>query len=1182
MKSLAALLGSLLLLSLLSTAAYGQNAGTGAIAGVVTDPTGAVIEGVVIKVTNNLTGEKRTAVSAGRGNYTVPLLPPGTYTVEASKAGFKNTSYRAITVSVTEILTLSVQLQVGSVQETVEVTGQGEQLQTETSALGRVTDSIVVESMPLVTRNYTQIIGLSSGVSADVTNAGELGRGNGSNGGDAFVAAGGANNDNNFQMNGVEINDFQQSGNFSGGVAVPNPDTIQEFKVQTGQYDASYGRDAGANVNVVTKTGGNQFHGTMFEFFRNDALNANEWFRNLDNAPRQVLRQNQYGMTFGGPIVKDKLLFFTSYQGTRQTNGVDPTCSTTFNTPPLTNDRSAAALGALFYNNPLSPDVYKMTYLQQFFYLNYGIYPVGPTVAQDGSNISAPALALLQMKLPNGQYLYPTPQRVDTSQPFPNQGTFSVSNPCTFYEEQFMANADWNQSAKDQWQVRFFFANSSQINTLPASNLGGSTAPGFPYSTKEHFRNLSLTYNHTFSSNLLNQAEIGYHRIFSADVQNEVFTYPQIGVTIAGPFDDNPAIYAGGLPSQGGNGQNIILAQNTYVAQDTLAWQKGHHAIRFGGGVTRPQDNQVSFQYLGGILFLTSPDFLLGQAGTPYGLPFGNVYGSLDAPLDAAREWRVLDANAYFQDDYKVTSRLTLNLGFRYERLGDVSDALGRVSNFNQYTADPNPPAGGSYQGLIVASNYSGSTAPPTGVTRGSNRLGIEGEGQNTFDPRVGFAWVLPGNDRVVLRGGYGAFHSHIGGQAFLQTVVNQPWGLIREQLGTDPTVTFQNPFAFPGQPSTLPAFTPYSPTSALSPFSFNYYWRPPLIQRFSLNLQTEIRKDLMLEIGYIGTRGLHLTQEALPDQALDATKTPIRGQTDNTYANIPLRVPLQGFSISSWRQVNSEGASWYNALEASLTKRFSHGLQFLASYTWAKELSSDYGASIGANGGVSLGNQYDPRARYGADPEVRPQRLIVSYVYAPTFFQHSSALVRNTLGGWKIAGVTTIQDGHPLPVENTNAFNAFGINGPDDDFAQLSPNCTTSQVTVSGSVQSKINRFFNQSCFSGVPYPVIGSPEPPGTCNLPDPTAPCPAIATAFGNTRPGIFRGPAQNNTDLSLIKNFSLRWPNEQAGVEFRAEMFNAFNHPQFADPGFAVDQGSFGVITNTTVAPRIVQFALKLSF
>jgi hypothetical protein len=295
MKSLAALLGSLLLLSLLSAAAYGQNAGTGAIAGVVTDPTGAVIEGVAIKVTNNLTGEKRAAVSAGHGNYTVPLLPPSTYTVEASKAGFKNTSYRAITVSVTEILTLNIQLQVGSVQETVEVTGAGEQLQTETSALGRVTDSIVVESMPLVTRNYTQIIGLSSGVSADVTNAGELGRGNGSNGNDAMVAAGGANNDNNFQMNGVEINDFQQSGNFSGGIAVPNPDAIQEFKVQTGQYDASYGRDAGANVNVVTKTGANQFHGSVFEFFRNDALNANDWFRNRNGVPRRCFGKTSMG-----------------------------------------------------------------------------------------------------------------------------------------------------------------------------------------------------------------------------------------------------------------------------------------------------------------------------------------------------------------------------------------------------------------------------------------------------------------------------------------------------------------------------------------------------------------------------------------------------------------------------------------------------------------------------------------------------------------------------------------------------------------------------------------------------------------------------------------------------------------------------------------------------------------------
>ncbi len=1174
MKSFAALLRSFLLLSMLGVAAYGQNAGTGAIAGVVTDSSGAVINQATVKVTNNLTGETRTAVSSGRGDYTVPLLPPGTYMVEATKAGFKNTSYRAITVSVTEILTLNIQLQVGSVQETVEVTGQGEQLQTETSAAGRVADSIVVESMPLVTRNFTQILALSTGVSADVMKASELGRGGTSGGGtnpnDAMVTAGGAGNDNNFQMNGVEVNDFQQSGNFSGGVAVPNPDAIQEFKVQTSQYDASYGRDAGANVNVVTKTGTNEFHGTLFEFFRNDALNANEWFRNENGEPRQLLRQNQYGMTFGGPIVKNKVLFFTSYQGTRQTNGVDPTCSTTFNTPPLTNDRSAAALGALFYDDPTNPNYPvsgKETFIQEL--LGPG---VGPSVAQDGSNISAPALALLQMKLPNGQYLYPTPQRIDTSLPFAEQGSYSVSNPCTFYEEQFMTNADWNQSEKSQWQVRFFFANSSQQNTLPVANLGGPTAPGFPYSTKEHFRNFSLTYNHAFSNNLLNQAEVGYHRISSGDAQQEVFSYPQIGVTISpGTVDDNPAIYAAGLPTLGGNGQNIVLAQNTYVLQDTVAWQKGHHSIRFGGGVTRPQDNQVTFQYFGGLLFLTVPDMLLGQAGTPYGLPFGNVYGSVDLPLDSAREWRVLDANAYFQDDYKVTSRLTLNLGLRYERLGDVSDALGRVANFNQYTADPNPPAGGTYQGLIVASNYNGP-ALPTGVQKGNNKLGIAGDGQNSWDPRIGFAWTIPGNDKVVLRGGYGVSHAHIGGQAFLNTISNQPWGLIREQLGTDPTVTFANPFAFPGQPSTLPAFTSYSPTSALSPFTFNYNFRPAMIQRYSLNLQTEIRKDMMLEIGYIGTRGLHLMQEVLPDQALDASPSnPIRDQTDNTLANLPLRVPVEGFAVSSWRQVNSEGASWYNGLEASLTKRFSHGVQFLASYTWAKELSTDFSSSTSPNGGQSIGNQHLESARYGPDSFVRPQRFVVSYVYAPPFFEHRGAWLRNTLSGWKIAGVTTIQDGHPLAVENTNAFNLYGINAPDNDFAQLAPNCTVSQVSSSGSVQSKINNFINQSCFENVvtgqatPYPVISSDG-----------------GTGFGNTRPGILRGPGQNNTDLSLIKNFSPRWPNETAAVEFRAELFNAFNHPQFSDPGYAVDGASFGAITGTAVAPRIAQFALKLSF
>lgn len=1127
-----------------------QNAGTGAIVGVVSDPSGAVVGGATIKATNDATGESRNAVSADRGNYAIPLLPPGTYTVEVSKSGFRVSTYHAISVNVTETETLNIQMTVGSITETVDVKGAHEQLQADSSALGRVTDSQVVESMPLDVRNFTQIIALSPAVSADVTRADELGRGGGSNGEDAFVSAGGSNNDNNFQMNGVEINDFQQSGHFSGGVATPNPDAIEEFKVQTGQYDASYGRDAGANVNLVTKTGTNSFHGSLFEFFRNDALNANDWFRNFNGQPRQVLRQNQYGMTFGGPIVHDKLLFFTSYQGTRQLNGVDPQCSTTFNTPPLTDDRSAGALGQLFYQQP--------TFIQEATGA-----PLGPNVAQDGSNISSQALALMQMKLPNGQYLIPTPQTIDSSLPFAIQGSYSVSSPCPFYEEQFMTNADWNQSASNQWQARFFFANDSLSYTLPTTNLGGATAPGFPTNVGQHFRNFSLTYNHTFTNNLLNQAEVGYHRQYSNITQQEAFTYGQIGVTTYGIFDQQPEIFVSGLPTLGGNGQTVILAQNTYVAQDTLAWQKGHHTMRFGGGVTRPQTNQVSFLYLGGLLFLSVPDFLLGQAGTPYGLPFGNVYASLDAPLDAAREWRVLDGNAYFQDDYKVTSRLTLNLGIRYERLGAVSDGLGRLANFNPATADATPPASGTLQGFVVPSNYSGP-ALPTGVQKLGSKLAIAGDGQNTWDPRIGFAWRLPDTERLVLRGGYGMFHQHVTGQPTLQMVLNQPWGELREQEGSDPNVTFADPFAFPGQSYTLPAFTPYSPTTQLSQVSFAYNFEPAMIQRYSLNLQTALTNNMMLEVGYIGARGEHLIQDGYPNQALDATVTAIRGQNTNTLANLTERVPIQGFSTSSWTQIASEGTSWYDALEASLTKRFTNGLQFLASYTWSRELATDITASTGPNGGVTAGNQLDPRARYGTDYFVRPQRLSVSYIYELPFFKNRGALMRNALAGWKVAGVTTIQDGHPLYVVNTNAFNLFGISAGDADFAEQTPGCA---VGSSGSVQGKINTFINQSCFPAS-YPVISSDG-----------------GTAFGNSRPGIMRGPGQNNTDLSLIKMFHVKWPSEAAGVEFRAELFNAFNHPQFADPGQSVDDlatAPFGVINGTSVSPRIAQFALKLFF
>lgn len=1120
---------------------FSQTANTGSVTGVITDSSGAVVAGAKVTVTNEATAEARTVMSGDRGSFVAPLLLPGSYRMEVSKPGFKVSLVRDILVSVTETQKIDIHLTVGQISEEVNVTTEAEQVQTESSALGRVTTGDVVSSLPLVTRNYTQIIALSPGVSSDLTNAGELGRGGGGSSSDPFVANGVPSADNNFQMNGVEINDLQQGT----GVAIPNPDTIQEFKVQTGQYDASYGRDAGANVDVITKGGSNSFHGDVFEYFRNEDLNANEFFRNQGHQPRAILRQNQFGFTLGGPVKKDKLLFFTSYQGTRQLNGVDVNCSSNFATAPLTNDRSAAALGALFSGQP--------TFAQMF-----GLG--GPSVLPDGSNISPQALALLNLKLPNGQFVIPTPQRIDPSQPFASQGISAISNSCPFNENQFMINGDWRQSERSKLSARFFSASSTAVQTLPGPNLGGPAIEGFPLSEDDHFRNFSLTHYYTITSHLLNLIEISYHRQLQAEDQHTAFHFSDIGVN-APAFDNAiPEIAIQGGVSLGGNGQGFVTAQNTYVFQDNLSWVHGRHAFKFGGGVTRAQDNFTKFHYIGGLIFETFPDFLLGQDGITNGTGLSNIILSIDLPGLFDRYYRVWDGELYAQDDVKVTSRLTLNLGFRYERLGDLGDTLGRNSIFNFALANPNPPSTGSFNGFVVADNYKGRM--PAGVTRVGNNLGINGDGQNTLNPRFGFAWQIPGTNRLALRGGYGVYHLRLTGQPLIQLLTGQPFAVLRDlQAFSNASASFANPF--PLSPPALPSFTPYSPTTLQTTTTFAPNFRPPIYQRYSLNLQTQLAKDFMLEVGYAGTRGTHQIRERSLNQALLASPSnPIRGETTNTVANIPLRVPIEGFTPDFLVQIESEGGSWYNDLETSLSKRFTNGLQFLVSYTYSRDLTTDLSSATGPNGGFAEGDQNNPRRRYGPDYFVRPHRFVASYVYEFPNHRDRYSFLGQVLGGWKIAGVTTIQSGHLLSAFNTNANNLFGMGGPGEDFAQVIPGC---RINSSGAIQHRLNNYINTNCFSQN-IPVIGDD----------------GIGTAFGNSGVGIIRGPDQVNTDFSLIKQTSVKWPSDAAFVEFRAEFFNVFNHPQFSDPVTEQDASTFGQIQSTAVNPRVMQLALKLNF
>jgi hypothetical protein len=476
-----------------SKPASAQTAGTGALTGTVSDPSGAVIADVQVAAINEATGEMRTALTVADGNYLLALLLPGSYEMEIAKSGFKTAHLAHVRVFVAESTIRDVRLEIGMVSERVIVGASAEELQTQSSALGRVTDGEQVRTLPLVTRNYSQIIALNPGVAADVTDAGALGPGFSGPPGPGIVSNGATILDNNFQMNGVGINDLQSGAQFTGGIAIPNPDTIEEFKVQTSQYDASFGRNGGANVDVITRSGTKDVHGTVWEFFRNDVLNANSFFRNMAHQPRPVLKQNQFGFDLGGPIRKDKLLFFTSYQGTRQRNGIDFNCSGQVNTPPITNDRSKEALGALFAGQRGTNQILVGSIVAE---PGNPPVPVGPAIAPDGSNINPVALALLQMKLPSGGYVIPTPQKLDESRPFESRGFSAYSFACPYTEDQFMTNGDWEISGRNKLFARFFFANSETGLTLPGAGLGGASVPGFPAPLTNNYRNFSLTHSY--------------------------------------------------------------------------------------------------------------------------------------------------------------------------------------------------------------------------------------------------------------------------------------------------------------------------------------------------------------------------------------------------------------------------------------------------------------------------------------------------------------------------------------------------------------------------------------------------------------------------------------------------------------------------------------------------------------
>lgn len=1133
-----------------------QTASTGALTGETLDPSGSVLEGVTVRLIKPDGSEEASAISDEDGRFGFLLLPSGPYQLRATKQGFKPLGLPNLRVYVTETVRLELYLELATRVESARVSSAPFMVQLDSAALGRAVNDRAISGLPLVTRNFTQITTLSPGVIAGVYNAGELGTGGTAlsqlgKSNDGIYVHGSRSYDNNWQLDGISVSDIQGSGSISGGIPVPNPDSLQEFKVQTGLYDAAFGRAAGANVSVITKEGTNRYHGTLFEFLRNDFLNANDFFRNRARQDRPSLKQNQFGFALGGPIKRDKLLFFTSYQGTRQINGVAAgqsriACSATLNEPPLTDDRSPQALGQLFggMSGALG----------------------GIAVKPDGSNINPVALALLNFKLPDGTFLIPTPQTIDPGKPFASRGFSAFTQPCDFSEDQGLGNLDYLISQKSRLAVRFFTSTNGQFVTFPS----GGFAPvgnirGFGSPAGSTFVVFSAAHTYMFSSSLLNEARIGFVRTSTGTGSNAPFTWSDVGVAEGSM---NRANELPNLNIMGSVSMSPVFArtytQNSFVLSDAFSWLQGPHALKFGGSLTRVQDN-LEFAATGSyVQFLSWPDFLLGLNATGNGTGmFSNVFQSTDLFGLLDRAFRVWEGSAFAQDDYRVARFLTLNLGLRYERLGQFGDELGRNASFDLSKADANPPSGGTLDGYIVASNFPGNV--PTGVIRAGNTFGNYGQGQNAVAPRVGFAWqILPNTSRLVLRGGYGIYYSRPTGQASVISVLAAPFGLSRLSTGlANANATFQSPFAQPfPTPDSFPLFAPYSPTSRVSVSVLAPDFRPAVIQQFSVNIQEELHEGWLLEVGDVGARGTHLQRSRFANQALSASpEDPIRGATSNTVANIRLRVPIPGIDPSALRDMESQGSSWYNGLEVSLTKRLGHGLQFLASYTFSRTLDTDGSDvdAISSSNGRPLGDQNSDRQRWGRTSFDRTHRFTLSETWALP--GPSAGFQKILLAGWHLSAVATIQSGSALTIADTNASNVFGING---DRAQLTGNCANNQLTTNGAIGSRLDNYFNASCFTTPP--IVGAD----------------GIGTAFGNSGTGIVDGPGQANLDLAIAKVFPLGWLHEQNTLEVRAEFFNAFNHPQFANPDSNFTSPTFGVISSTAASPRVGQLALKFGF
>ena len=1080
---------------------------TGTISGTVSDPSGAIIRGAAVTARQVETGLARTTTSDRNGNYVILELPIGHYRLQVAAIGFQEYVQDGITLNVNETAAVSPRLSLGSEKQQVLVSADAALIEPTVTSMGEVVQRRELEDLPLNGRNFWQLGLLQPGV-VPLT-PGVIEAGGSLRNGQAYAVNGQRPESNNFLIDGA--NNF--NGVDGGFILKPPVDAIGEFRILTHGANAEFGGALGSTTNIITRSGTNHIHGTLWEFLRNDVLDANNYFAQT----KEPLKQNQFGAAAGGPLKRDKTFIFGFYEGFRNRQG-----KTALTTVPSNKQRTGdfselcpEGFSGGFCTNPAH---------QLFNVFANAPYPNNQVPQVQFSSISKNLLSFF---------------------PTPNVGTnlFSTTQTLRNDSDEFGIKVDHYLDPRDTLSFRYVFSQLSQFDPL---SPGGASVPGFPVGEDQRAQNFVAQETHTFSPSLIAITRFSYlrNKLLFGERENHQspsslgFQYSPSLSLAAGP----PFIQVNGYSEVG---DPITGPRNTYENvfdySASLSWVRGKHEMKFGGGYQHQGINVLQGIATNGFfVFVPFPvtdafaSFLVGQP-----IVFLQGIG------DFSRGIRGNNANWYVQDTYKVSSRFTINAGVRYELPRPYTEIHNRLSLFEpgkKSQVMPTAPAG-----LL----YPGDPGVPAGLIPTDMKA---------FAPRVGLAWDPTGSGKWLVTSSYSIFYEpyYTGQGGPLQAPISAP-----PYLGT-PQVSLPN-FADPfnGHPPAAGTFSTPLTNLTLSP-----KLTLPYTQDWDLNLQRSFGENWLFEIGYVGTKGTRLPRfiEANPAVFVPGTSN---GQPISNSSNADQRRLYSGCTLndspstckySSTGEIAGIANSSYNALQASMRKRFSHGLSFLASYTWSKAIDDVSSFNITGSAAKPVAGENDLAqdpfnlaAERGRSLFDARHRFVGSYEWELPFWNRPQNWYQWALGGWQLNGIATLMSGTPFTVFDSNDVAAQGSAPEISGFSAQRPNL----VGDPNSGRHSVSSWLNTSAYKRL-----------------DPVA----NAGQFGTEGRNVNNGPAYADWDFAAFKNFKVT---ESKQFQFRAELFDFLNRTNFRLPDSDISSPSFNHIL-AAEDPRQVQFALKFMF